>query len=630
MRIFSSHQKKVLFALSDGFCQICGNPLERNWEADHIIPYSKDGKTDIKNGQAVCLSCNRKKSSNMLEMQKKSLRDWQQKCFAELQRVKADGRNQFLAVAGVGSGKTFFSAHVFNEFKKIGEFDSVVIISPTENIKRNWSLTFQRDFGIKVDHGYQFKHAWPRDCNGVSLTYQSLNPLNLQILKRYINKRVLLVIDEVHHAGDERSWGDAIQELGIEAGFVLLLSGTPTRSDNAVIPFVKYKKVSEDRYKLQYDFYYGYADSIKDKVCCPTIFERNHSEAETFEGYKTLKYATEENAVSKRLLNGVITAKSKDNCFVYQTFLKANTRLGEINDKRNGNYAGLIVCKSIEDAQTLYERIYEEFGSNFAELVTSDDKDSNKKIEDFKTSYNPWLISINMVSEGVDIDRIRCIVYATNVTTMVRFVQVMGRGVRNPDHKENDNDVCYMYIPDYKPIVDNAQSIEEEIAHVRIELAEALKRDYTPGDSQLRLEDVVLSATSENSGNVFSGTMFELKEDMEATLLAKKHNVSKDIVLGLWNDILQKMGKPIVQERPAKIITITEEKEDYKRMVSRMVGKIHYDYSLEYKDIHFKLNQALGRGKASNVLTLDELKKKYELAKQMYEQLKSKKNGGLH
>jgi len=566
----------------------------------------------------------------MSETPKKSLRGWQQKCFVELQRVKADGRNQFLAVAGVGSGKTFFSAHFFNEYKKQGEFDSVVIISPTENIKRNWSLTFQVEFGIKVDHGYQFKHAWPRDCHGVSLTYQSLNPINLQVLKRYVSKRVLLIIDEVHHAGDERSWGDAIQELGIEAGFVLLLSGTPTRSDNAAIPFVKYKKISEDRFRLQYDFYYGYADSIKDKVCCPTIFERNHSEAETFEGYKTLKYATEENATSKRLLNGIISAKKTGRCFVFQTFLKANDRLAEINDRRNGNYAGLIVCKSIEDAQILYERIYEEFGSNFAELVTSDDKDSSKKIEDFKTSYTPWLISINMVSEGVDIPRIRCIVYATNVTTMVRFVQIMGRGVRNPTHNENDNDVCHMYIPDYKPIVDNAQLIEEEIAHIRIELAESLKREYKPSEGQLRLEDVVLSATSENSGNVFGGTMFELKEDMEATLLAKKHNVSKDIVLGLWNDILQKMGKPIVQERPAQILTITEEKEDYKRMVSRMVAKIHYDCNLEYKDIHFKLNQALGRNKTSNVLTLDELKKKYELAKQMYEQLKPKTNGGLH
>lgn len=629
MRVFSSTQKKVLFALSEGTCQICGNPLERGWEADHVIPYSKDGKTNIPNGQAVCLSCNRKKSNKMSETKNKSLREWQQKCFTELQIAKADGRNTFLAVAGVGSGKTFFSAYVFNHFHKKAEFDSVVIISPTENIKRNWSLTFQVDFGIKVDHGYQFKHAWPRDCNGVSLTFQSLNALNLEVLKRYMNKKVLLIIDEVHHAGDERSWGDAILELGEEAGFVLLLSGTPTRRDNSAIPFVKYKEETDSpgRYKLQSDYYYGYAESIKDRVCCPTIFQKNFSDAETFAGYKKLEYATEENPESKRLLNGILTVRKTGDCFVYQTFLKANAQLSEINDKRNSNYAGLIVCKSIEDAQNIYERIYEEFGADFAEIVTSDDKDSSKKIENFKTSYKTWMISINMVSEGVDIPRIRAIVYVTNVTTMVRFMQVMGRGVRNPDHRPNDNDVCYMYIPEYKPIVDNARLIEEEISHIRLALMESLKREYTSGEEQIRLDDVVLSATSENNGNVFAGNMFELKEDMTAVFLANKYHVSKDIVLSLWNEFFQETGKPTVAERPIKIQTITEEKEDYKRMVSRIVGRISYEYKLEFKDIHFKLNQALGRGKSSNVLTLDELKQKYELAKQMYEQLKNKKNG---
>lgn len=629
MRVFSTRQKKVVFVLSDGICQICGNPLQKDWQADHIIPYSKNGKTVISNGQAVCSSCNRKKSNNIMTKER-SLRAWQEDCYKKLLEAKANGRNTFLAVAGVGSGKTFFSAYVFSKFHKKSEFDSVVIISPTENIKRNWSITFQTDFGIKVDHGYQFKHAWPRDCSGISITYQSLNPLNIEVLKKYVNSKVLLIIDEVHHAGDERSWGDAVKEIGDEAGFVLLLSGTPTRGDNAAIPFVKYKKEAEDRFKLVYDYYYGYPESIKAEVCCPTIFEKNLSFAETFDGYKTLKYATEENPESKRLLNGVLSVKRNGNCFVYQTFLKANEQLSKINDKRNENYAGLIVCKTIEDAQQLYERIYDEYGPDFAELVTSNDNDSSRKIENFKTNFKTWLISINMVSEGVDIPRIRVIVYATNVTTMVRFMQVMGRGVRNPIHKQNDQDTCYMYIPEYKPIVDNALLIEEEIAHIRTELMESLKRDYVQGEGQLQLDDVVLSATSENNGNVFGGNMFELQEDMKATLWSEKYKVSKSIVLGLWNEFFQETGKPEVAERPAKLITITEERDDYRRMIKRMVAKIHYDHNLEYKDIHWRLNQALGKNKTSNMLILDELKKKYELAKQLYQQLNTKKNGGLH
>ena len=563
---------------------------------------------------------------------KLSLRNWQERCYQELLIRKAGGRNTFLAVAGVGSGKTFFAAYVFNQFLKRGEFDSVIIISPTENIKRNWSVTFQVDFNIKVDHGYQFKHQWPRDCHGVSLTYQSLNALNLQVLKKYVNKRVFLIIDEVHHAGDERSWGDAIQEIGEEAGFILLLSGTPTRNDDAAIPFVKYKNITDkekdtkDKYELQYDFYYGYPESIKDHVCCPTIFQRNFSEAQTIDGYKKLEYATEESFELKKLFNNILTVKENGDCFVYLTFSRANKKLSELNDKRNENYAGLIVCKSIPDAQRLYERVYNEFGDDFVELVTSDDKDSSKKIENFKTSYKTWLISINMVSEGVDISRIRCIVYVSNVVTKVRFVQVMGRGVRNPNHKENDNDVCYMYIPDYKPIVDYARQIEAEIKHYRTELEESLKREHKPGEHQLTLEDIVLSASSENSGNVFGGTMFELKDDERANLLSIRYNVSKDIALNIWKDILQVVGSPVVEERPVKIETVTDEKDNYKKKIKAVVGKIHFDHKLEYADIHYRLNQAIGNKKNSNVLTLDELKKKFELAKQLYEKLKIKLN----
>lgn len=564
--------------------------------------------------------------------QKTSLRKWQQDCYNELQVRKGNGRSHFLAVAGVGSGKTFFACYVFNKFLKSREFDSVIVISPTENIKRNWSITFQQDFNIKVDHGYQFKHAWPRDCHGVSLTYQSLNTPNIEVLKRYTNKKVFLIIDEVHHAGDEKSWGDAIQEIGDEAGFVLLLSGTPTRNDNAAIPFVRYKQIDPNnsaninKFELQSDYLYSYAESIKDRVCCATIFQRHYSNAKTIQGYAKLEYASEENLEIKKLFNQVLTVRESGDCFVYQTFLRANEQLSKINDKRNGNYAGLVVCKTIYDANKLYERIYSEFGEDFVEIVTSDDKDSSKKIENFKTSYKPWIISINMISEGVDISRIRCIVYASNVITKVRFVQVMGRGVRNPEHKENDNDVCYMFIPDYRPLVDNAQQIEDEIKHIRTELEESLKKEFVrvEGNGQLNLDDIVLSATSDNNGTVFGGTVFKLEEDIDANLLSAKYGVSKDIVLNLWNEVLQRAGKPTLQERPVKIETITEEKERYRRLIATIVGKINYHHKLDFKEIHYKLNSQLGRDKTSNMLTLDELKRKLELAKILFEKLNNK------
>ena len=410
-----------------------------------------------------------------------------------------------------------------------------------------------------------------------------------------------------------------------------MLSGTPDRNDNSEIPFVSYKEIDPTNkiYQLQADYIYGYAESVADKVCCPVIFQRNESLAETATGeFKRLRNEFPSPEI-KKLYNNIISVKSDADCYVYQTFLKANEKLNEINEFRNENYAGLIVCNSITDAKTLYERIYNEFGDGFAELVTSDDPNSSKKIERFKTSYRTWIISINMVSEGVDISRIRTIVYASNVTTMVRFVQVMGRGVRNPNYIENYADECFMYIPEYKPLIENAQSIEDEIKHIRTEIENETKEPREGGGHsiQVTIDDIVLSATRESSGNVFGGTMFSQSEDLEAVLLAKKYDVSKSKVLNMWKDILniagtQSNGFLAPDDRPPKLKTITEEKDEYKRLIQKAVGRIHHDFGLEYSEIHTKLNSVMGTG-SSKSFTLKEYKRKLELAKQLYHSLKS-------
>ena len=47
--------------ISGNLCQICGNKLNGKFHADHIVPYSKGGRTILKNAQALCENCNLKK-----------------------------------------------------------------------------------------------------------------------------------------------------------------------------------------------------------------------------------------------------------------------------------------------------------------------------------------------------------------------------------------------------------------------------------------------------------------------------------------------------------------------------------------------------------------------------------------
>lgn len=63
-RLFSKKQRHSLFLIYGGKCNICGCELSSdNFHADHVRPYSKGGKTDLSNGQALCRACNLKKGN---------------------------------------------------------------------------------------------------------------------------------------------------------------------------------------------------------------------------------------------------------------------------------------------------------------------------------------------------------------------------------------------------------------------------------------------------------------------------------------------------------------------------------------------------------------------------------------
>lgn len=64
-RNFDEAQRQVIFRRDRGFCQECGVRCEWNaWQADHIVPWSRGGKTIVSNGQVLCPSCNAAKSDN--------------------------------------------------------------------------------------------------------------------------------------------------------------------------------------------------------------------------------------------------------------------------------------------------------------------------------------------------------------------------------------------------------------------------------------------------------------------------------------------------------------------------------------------------------------------------------------
>ena len=83
------------------------------------------------------------------------------------------------------------------------------------------------------------------------------------------------------------------------------------------------------------------------------------------------------------------------------------------------------------------------------------------KLAAFTSSTDPWIVAVNMVSEGVDIPRLRVGVYATAAKTPLIFRQIVGRFVRTIPGRPAEP--SWLYLPADPVLRDHASTIEQEV-----------------------------------------------------------------------------------------------------------------------------------------------------------------------
>jgi superfamily II DNA or RNA helicase len=140
----------------------------------------------------------------------------------------------------------------------------------------------------------------------------------------------------------------------------------------------------------------------------------------------------------------------------------ADARLSKIRASGHRDAGGLVIASDKENAARIAQRL-ERIAIERPEIVTSDEPDSSARIAAFNTSTRRWLVSVLMVSEGVDIPRLRVGVYATAARTELFFRQVIGRFVRRtPTPKAQ---MSYLLLPADGRLKALAAQIEEERNH---------------------------------------------------------------------------------------------------------------------------------------------------------------------
>ena len=163
-----------------------------------------------------------------------ALRAWQQEA---LDAYLSAEQQDFLAVATPGAGKTTFALRVASELIARRTIERILVVTPTEHLKVQWAGAAAR-VGIHLDPGVgNTRKARSRQFDGIVTTYAGVAMNAYGIEARCRNSKTLVILDEVHHAGDSLSWGDAVRSAFEPATRRLLLTGTPFRSDVNPIPW---------------------------------------------------------------------------------------------------------------------------------------------------------------------------------------------------------------------------------------------------------------------------------------------------------------------------------------------------------------------------------------------------------
>jgi superfamily II DNA or RNA helicase len=382
-------------------------------------------------------------------------RRWQLEALRKLDKLRRKGQQDFLLVVAPAAGKTRFGLEAARAFLSEREVLRVVVVCHSDHLRKQWAQAAAK-VGIALDPNWSNADGVEADTyHGVVVTYQQI-AFAPDLFRMNCTQRTLVILDEVHHVADRKTWGAAVQQAFEVARFRLGMSGTLFRADGRKIPFVRYEQGCSKP-----DFIYGYAEAIVDNVCRPIYFQ-------TYEGEVVWLREGSEELYEYSLLDVVDRATAAERLqaaldparqWLRHVITEADAHLTAIRESGHNDAGGLVVATDQLHAKRI-AKLVEEISHETPVVAISEDPDASKRIDDYARGIRRWIVSVRMVSEGVDIPRLRVGVFATNVRTEMFFRQVCGRLVRYTQGLREQSAV--MYLPADETLMRYALAIKEE------------------------------------------------------------------------------------------------------------------------------------------------------------------------
>jgi superfamily II DNA or RNA helicase len=397
------------------------------------------------------------------------LRAWQQ---AALEKYEQESPKDYLVTATPGAGKTTFALTLAARLLQRREVARVIVVCPTDHLRLQWADAADR-MGIVLDPGLTNAVGPVRaGTQGYVTTYAQVAGKPMLHAARATAVKTLVVLDEVHHAGDGLSWGEAVEEAYGFAARRLCLTGTPFRTKpDERIPFVRYE---EDGFEgddgeggmglvSRADYTYGYKEALADSVVRPVVFAAYTGTSRWRNSAGEVVAASLSDAGTRSVeMQAWRTALDPKGQWVPHVIAAMDDRITHLREEGGmPDAAGLILASDQDDARA-YARIVKRVTGKAPEVILSDDPRASKKIERFATGSARIAVCVRMISEGVDVPRAAVLAWMTSYRTPLFFAQAVGRVVRARAAHES----ATVFLPAVRPLLSLAASMEEQRNHV--------------------------------------------------------------------------------------------------------------------------------------------------------------------
>jgi superfamily II DNA or RNA helicase len=411
------------------------------------------------------------------------LRKWQHEAIQKaLHWLLHEGSDRhFVINAAPGAGKTIAACSVANELIQRGEIKRVIVIAPRAEVVNQWAADFQRITGR-----YMSKvTASDGDINSLGIdvcaTWSAVQGLQ-DAFQAICNAGPTLVIcDEHHHAAVEAAWGDSADSAFANAKHVLVLTGTPIRSDGEKSVWLAYDDAGAIDHPADGTYTLTYGEAVDLGYCRPVTFHRHEGRfTVNLDCGETVEVSSHKAADLTNQLKRIPGLQSALDFYRlactpqfetdgvtplmtgYQgTMIEwGGKKLDELR-LRMPKAGGLVIAPNIEMAEYI-AKLIELVEGEAPIIVHSHTGNPEARIKAFRNTDKRWIVSVAMISEGVDIKRLRVLVHLPNALTELAFRQAIGRVVRTigPD----DDTRAYVVMPSTRIFEAYARRIEHEMS----------------------------------------------------------------------------------------------------------------------------------------------------------------------